>query len=204
VARLNREWSWLSEQAPDWSCPWGASLGQVLAAVPDRPDAVLGHLIEACQAGHDRAGRVVVQAFLGKLVRLSRSDSRLQPDDLVAALWIRLARYPLDRRPAKIAANLVLDTRKDVLAERRELACLNAPPAPDRLTAGAVLEAALSLELVSEPTARIVATVYADGLTSAKAAARHATSPAAVRWRCSDAVRRLRRHRAALVELCVA
>ncbi|MDR1214522.1 MAG: hypothetical protein LBK54_10640 [Propionibacteriaceae bacterium] len=204
VARLNREWSWLSEQAPDWLCPWGDTLGQVLAAVAGQPDAVLGHLIAACQTGHDRAGRVVVQAFLGKIVLLSRRDSRLDPDDLVAAFWIRLSRYPLDRRPSKIAANLVLDTRKDVLAETRELACLTPPPARDPLTARGVLAAALSLNLVSAPTAEIVATVYADGLTSAKAADRHATSAEAVRWRCSDTVRRLRRHRVALAESCAA
>jgi DNA-directed RNA polymerase specialized sigma24 family protein len=123
-------------------------------------------------------------------------------DNLVAALWLRLAVYPLARRPRRIAANLVLDARKDVLAEDRALAPLPPPAPPEPLGAHAVLEAACRLGLAPPANLDVVASVYADGLTSASAAARHRLSAEAVRWRCADTVRRLRSHKVLLADVC--
>jgi DNA-directed RNA polymerase specialized sigma24 family protein len=202
IAQLNAEWATLQAEAPDWPTPWGETLGDVLNAIAPQADAVLGDLIRACQAGSNQAGRVVIQAFLGKIVLLSRSDSRLTADDLVAALWLRLARYPLERRPRRIAANLVLDARKDVLAEARTLVCLPAPEPADGLSAQLILETARYLGLAPSQNLAVTASVYADGLTSAGAAARHHLTPETVRWRCSDTVRRLRPYRDLLADAC--
>jgi len=199
VASLNAEWATLRDRAPDWPCPHGATLAAVLAAVRAAPDPVLADLIAACQAGSALAGRTVVQAFLGKLILLAAGDRRIRADDAVAALWLRVARYPLDRRPRGLAVNLVLDTRKDVLAEQRDLALVPRPPEPG-VTAGAVLDEARDLRLAPPANLAVAASVYADGLSGARAADRHQLTPTAVRWRCHDTVRRLRQARHLLAD----
>jgi DNA-directed RNA polymerase specialized sigma24 family protein len=204
VAHLNADWATLQLEPPNWPTGRGATLGDLLAAIPGQPDTVLTELICACQAGHPLAGRVVVQAFLGKIVLMARADTRLTTDDLVATLWLRVAAYPLARRPQRIAANLVLDARKDALAESRSLGLLPAPEPVDELDARRLLQVARRLDLVSPQSLDIATSVYADGLTSASAAQRHRLSAEAVRWRCSDTVRRLRPHRAVLAAACAA
>ncbi|MDR0416361.1 MAG: hypothetical protein LBH76_03415 [Propionibacteriaceae bacterium] len=202
AARLNAEWAALEARPPTWPSAWGPTLGDILAAVAGQPDAVLGELVDACQNGCQDAGRTVLQAFVGKLILMARADSRLSVDHLAATLWLRVAAYPLDRRPRHIAANLVLDARKDALAELRPLAPLPAPEPPEPFDARQVLRAADRLRLAPASNLAVAASVYADGLSSADAAARHRLSATAVRWRCSDTVRRLRPHRARLAAAC--
>ncbi|MDR0416255.1 MAG: hypothetical protein LBH76_02865 [Propionibacteriaceae bacterium] len=203
AARLNAEWAAMRDEAPAWPTAWGGTLGEVLAAVAGQPDAVLGELVAACQAGCDQAGRVVLQAFVGKLILMAKADQRLTVDDLAAAFWLRLAAYPLARRPRHIAANLVLDARKDALAEQRALAPALPPPAPpEPYDARHLLQAAHRLRLAPPANLVVAASVYADGLSSADAGARHQLSADAVRWRCADTVRRLRRHRDLLADVC--
>ncbi|MDR1512896.1 MAG: hypothetical protein LBS56_05365, partial [Propionibacteriaceae bacterium] len=125
VTRLNDDWARCATLAPDWPCRFGSTLAEVRAALSTNdPDAVLTELIAAAQAGSALAGRTVVQAFLGSLVRRCRRDTRVGIDEAVAALWLRLAAYPLDRRPRRIALNLMWDSVKDVLAENRSLGYL--------------------------------------------------------------------------------
>jgi DNA-directed RNA polymerase specialized sigma24 family protein len=113
------------------------------------------------------AARVVLEALAPGLTRLAERvifDER-DRDELWALIlghaWRQIRSYPLERRPSKIAANLILETRRAALAEftrdrryRREL-----PPRPlgervgapasadvDTLLARAVAAGALSAE----------------------------------------------------------
>ena len=192
LTSLNDEWLHTGRREFA-SGPWaGRSAGDVLGLVRAEPDRVLLGLLALARDGDRLAGRTVVQALLGKLVTMAVADRRLAFDDLLAALWVRLATYPIERRPAKVAANLVLDARKDVLAEQRGLRAITSHvPSPSGPGAAAVLDAALGLGLIDATSRAILGSVYADGLTSAQAAGRHGTTATAVRWRCSRDVRRL-------------
>jgi DNA-directed RNA polymerase specialized sigma24 family protein len=171
---------------------------------------------EPQRTSHQFAGRIVLQTMLGKLVTMAAADRRHGVEDYVGHLWARIGSYPLQARPRRIAANLALDTLKAVTREDRRPTGI-AEPVPvltealeriglDRaavdaaddpiadLTAHRVLRTAATLGLIDEPTRRLLQTVYADGLTSAEAAARHGLTPATVRFRCSRAVRRLAKH----------
>lgn len=82
-------------------------------------DAVLLALLELAQGGEQLAGRTVLQAMLGKAVRIAnavagRPDMHGDREEAlsvaVAALWQVIASYPVLARPSRIAANLALDT----------------------------------------------------------------------------------------------
>lgn len=214
--RLNEEWSttavggqavverWAGRSPALAGC---RTPGDVLARVAGAPDAVLSLLVGRAQAGEEDAqlaGRVVVQALLGKMVLLARADRRSGLDDYVAQLWCQVLRYPLQRRPRGVAANLWMDTRKAVRREQGEVVepllvsddvldhlwVLSQPPA-DVLSVRRVVAEALALGLVDELSAKVLVSVYADGLSSAEAGERHAMSTDLVRWRCSRARRRM-------------
>lgn len=221
VNELNREWAWLAltcEEVDGWAARHASlrgcrTLGEVLAAVRPDPDGVLGALLRESATGSLRASRVVLQAMLGKVVLMTRADPCSGGQAYVAAMWERIRTYPIERRPVQIAANLALDAHKAVCREgRAEAAVTPWPPGAaysdlvDRAwarehadhgseagprTVGEVLKAALQLELIDGAAGNLLASVYADGLSSGEAARRHLISPAAVRKRCSRAVRRL-------------
>jgi hypothetical protein len=140
TGRLNREWAQLvagpaaAAALRRWAltCPaltQLSTLDDVLSLVADADadadadatvrDAVLLALIEAAQAGDALAGRTVLQTMLGKAVRVAgtvarRDDVRGDQEEAlaraVAALWQAIATYPVALRPARVAANLALDT----------------------------------------------------------------------------------------------
>lgn len=134
AGRLNREWAQLvagptaAAALSRWgrTCPPLSSLGtldDVLSLLADADatarDAVLLALIQAAQAGDALAGRTVLQTMLGKAVRVAgtvarRDDVRGDQEEAlaraVAALWQAIATYPVAQRPARVAANLALDT----------------------------------------------------------------------------------------------
>ncbi|WP_114560879.1 hypothetical protein [Desertihabitans aurantiacus] len=220
---LDEEWAELGAQPSPAVIGWadgcgeltGASTpGDVLDRVGRAPDAVLGFLVGRAQHGGgdaQLAGRVVVQAMLGKLVRLADADAGAELGDYVAQLWCTIGGYPLARRPRSVAANLWMDTRKAVRREQgRPTAALAVPdavldelwtssrPPADELSVHRVVRHARTLGLVDEPTAAVLLSVYADGLTSAAAGERHRMSTDVVRWRCSRARRRLAEHALAL------
>jgi len=132
---------------------------------------------------------------------LTRRDSRITLDDAVAAFWLRLAAYPLLRRPRCIALNLVLDTRKDILREQRPLGLLPPPPPLPDTTADLVLAAGRHFGLASPAAWEAAASVYLDGLTSDRAGRRHQVTATAIRHRCQRVVVALRRHRDSLTDL---
>ena len=164
------------------------------------------------------AGRIVLQTMLGKLVTMARRDGRHGIEDYVGQLWSRIGSYPLARRPNRIAANLALDTLKAVtrqatqaaspagvvLVTARELELAGIARGnvkePADLNAHRVLRTAASLELIDEPTRRLLLSVYAEGLSSAEAACRHGLTPTTVRFRCSRAIRKLAAHAALIAE----
>lgn len=227
IAELDQEWAAISSRTAEVGC-WASrrpalehcrDLAEVLAAVRANPDAVLGALLSESVRGSQLAARTVLQAMLGKVVLMARADDRVGPDSYLVAMWECIHRYPIDRRPAHIAANLALDARK--LARRDDGPARTAPWPPGRefaqlvdrrllsdrldhgrdvsvLTAGDVIRAALELELIDTAASSLLIDVYARGLTSRDAARRHETSPGMVRRRCSDAVGVLARHSAEL------
>ena len=97
-------------------------------AGPTQTDQLLAALIRLLQAGQQLAGRVVLQAMLPKLVRITLRTSATSTDNAwiedrhhitLAEFWDVLATYPLRRRPDKIASNLALDTLHRVSGVRR-------------------------------------------------------------------------------------
>lgn len=92
----------------------------------DRPadaDAVLAAL--ARRAGtDDLAARVLLQLVLPGCKRLLRLYGRRDPEEwaalIVSTMWDRIRHYPVDRRPERVAANLLLDVRhRTIRAVRR-------------------------------------------------------------------------------------
>ncbi|MCW2811631.1 MAG: sigma-70 family polymerase sigma factor [Friedmanniella sp.] len=232
VDELNGEWRCLVDQTSEAVQRWASThaplmgchrVDDVLDAVRSRPDPVLGALVAEAGRGDVVAGRVVLQAMLGKLVRMAQVDAQAEVDDYVAALWGRIRCYPLASRPLHIASNLALDTLKAVHAERphrsrvqvlpwppeelgdlidSEARDVSGPlPAEAHLSVERVLSAARAANLLTSETAGLLVSVYGEGLSGAQAAVRHGTTPGSVRVRCSRAVRVLAQHSAVLADV---
>jgi DNA-directed RNA polymerase specialized sigma24 family protein len=227
VEALNREWCMLvrahRETASRWAADYGVlfgcrSLDDVVQRVVDAPDAVLGALLAEVAKGDRVAARTVFQAMIGRLIRMAQRDYRAGVDDYLSALWCVITNYPLDRRPAKISANLSMDALKLVCDERRWLrgaeVVLKAPQSfldPDfevsrvsgllpQCDGAAVLAAGHDLALLDTGTRELLHSVYIDGMSSAEAARHHRSTPGGVRVRCSKALSRLATHSLALLE----
>ena len=222
VEALNRDWdelvdrhrgsvrSWSRRHGPLTEC---RSLAEVLLAARGQPDAVLGPLLTEVSNGDHLAARVLLQAMLGRIVRMAARDPQAGVDDYVSALWCRICSYPLSARPSRIAANLSMDTLKTVFAEKRWLREGEVTPWPPEVfwderhehlflvrdetgvAGAAVLRAARDRGVIDEPVHALLVSVYLEELTGSEAAGRHWTSAESVRVRCSRAVRRLAAHR---------
>ncbi|MFT4225014.1 hypothetical protein [Micropruina sp.] len=204
VRSLNAEWESLAAMPVPaaWSLA-GSTLGELLHGIADDPDAALGELLRRHAAGDELAGRVVMQAMLGKLIRLAAQDARHCVGDYVAECWLRLAQYPLARRPNRIAANLALDTRLRVRAgdDRRPIAdvALDEVGVPPRLDVSRLVRAATRLGLIDREAGACLYAVYGLGLRSHEAAEPLRISAALVRSRNARAIRQLAPHAATLV-----
>ncbi len=80
-------------------------------------DGPLLALLALAHDGEELAGRTVVQLFVGRAVRLIRSQVRTSGAEtceveaqVIAALWQAVMQYPLRRRHEHVAANLAMDT----------------------------------------------------------------------------------------------
>lgn len=218
VDQLNSEWTLLADALDQGCSGWAPRClplsdchtpAQVLEAIRSAPDTVLGFLLGRYQAGEHVAGRIVLQAMLGKLVRMSYTGVAAEEvhalNDLVAHMWCQIACYPLGRRPHSVAANLALDTLK---AARKEWLRAGEVPAPPAAIVAElesrekpaveeidwrseeIIAAAFRRSLITETTRDILVAVYgSEGLSGASAAARWNCSPAAIRTRCTTAVR---------------
>ena len=227
INALDQEWCELVNGRSETVIRWAArhpvlapcqSLTEVLTVARLNSDPVLAALLTELSAGDRLAGRVVLQALLGRMVRMAQRDPRSSVDDYLACLWCVINGYPLERRPARIAANLSMDTLNAVWRERSWLgggeitlwpsgealeellqpagldgsSCDASPPID--VEVHRVLEAGSLLRLIDDADAALLRGVYADGMTGDQAARRFHTSAGVVRVRCSKAVRRLAAH----------
>ena len=174
-------------------------------AQPADKDGALRSLLIIARAD-DLAGRVVLQALLPGLKALARRLASLPGtrDELwqlvLAAAWGQIVSYPLARRPARIAANLLLDTLRAALAEserERSLhaelteAVLAAPAPPASGTVDALIADAVERGVLSAPDAELVLETRVDGVELAAAAARRGISYNTAKLRRQRGERRL-------------
>lgn len=96
------------------------------AAPYEQKDAVLLALLSRARF-EPLAGRVALEAIrpglLGLLARLPRHDDETHEQAqalILAAAWQRIRRYPVERRPRRVAANLLLDTLHETTRALRE------------------------------------------------------------------------------------
>lgn len=200
IIELNREWALLAPgTVPDhWAVP-GGTLAELLSSIEADPDPVLGELLARYAEGEQLAGRVVLQAMLGKLVILAARDHQHSVADYLAECWLLLGHYPLIRRPRRIAANLALDTRRAVRAGDCDLplidpARIDDHPGPEAGDVGALIRTATKLGLIDAASAACLAATYLVGLPSHEAGRWLAISPALVRWRNARSLRALAPH----------
>lgn len=201
------------------------SLDDILSAAKVNSDPVLAALLTEVSGGDRLAGRVVLQTLIGRMVRMAQRDPRATTEDYLAALWCVIKSYPLSQRPVRIAANLSMDTLKAVWQERRwlrraavmllpssesleqllEPVTLDGTPydslPPLDVEVGRVLEAGSLLNLINDSDAALLQSIYADGMSSSRAARRFRTSEGAVRVRCSKIVRHLAAHAVELTDV---
>lgn len=232
VDDLNREWRALVALRDGVPRPWSArpalaactDLDDVVARAARGEDAVLAALLAAAGTGDALAARTVLQAMLGRVVRLAGRDPQASVDDYVSALWCVIAGYPLAARPVRVAANLALDTLKEVHRERRwgrpgtasvwlagealervlEQGRQQATPdwggSLTELSAATVIAAGRRLLLIDAATEALLHHVYVEGLDGREAARRAGTTPGSLRVRCCRAVQKLAAQAPALAE----
>ncbi|PZF82770.1 hypothetical protein [Jiangella anatolica] len=189
----------------------------VAAADAEQADRILLALLRLARAGDSLAGRTVLQLMLGKAVRIAmtRAGRDTKPaleHTAVAALWTIVATYPIERRPAKVAANIAMETLRAVTGELTHQLS-ETPTPPDILAADLVPPAAsgrttadhellnLLTWAVDEGTitaadATLVLDIYSPAPGSeggAAAAERHGLSWPAARQRASRAIRKVAR-----------
>lgn len=117
IAALRHEWLTLADTPLPWSLTGTASVtaGDLVDAITSSPhhDALLHQLLTLHRDGEQLAGRIVLQAMLGRANRLTRTAAGRgqDADDAVAGLWTAIATYPL-HRTAHVAANLAMDALK--------------------------------------------------------------------------------------------
>lgn len=96
-----------------------------------RADRVLLALAERAPSD-DVAGRVLLQLLLPGVRRLAGALWWLDAEDAapaaLGAVWEQIRRYPAGRRPAKVAANILLDARQCLVRSRRPDACYRRSP----------------------------------------------------------------------------
>ncbi len=232
VEALDREWCELVRDEDEAVARWGdrhealapyRSLDDVLSGARLNSDAVLAALLTEVSAGDQLAGRVVLQALIGRMVCMAQRDPRASVDDYLARLWCVIGSYPLKRRPVRIAANLSMDTLKAISQEHRwlgrgdvtlwpsesleellEPTGLDGSPydlsPPVDVEVQQVLEASSMLRLIGDSDASLLRSIYADGMSSTQAAGQFHTSASMVRVRCSKVVRQLAAHAVELAD----
>lgn len=227
IDRLEEEWrQLLRRQRPDEAVRrWGRvepaldfesadALVRHLAdqrVAPDQHDRVLAALLGICQ-DEPLAARIVLQRFLPYVKKLaSDTPAPLERDEwltlLISTAFEVVRTYPLDRRPERIAANIVCDFRKRVHAGLRthrrnalELTQFGSESlSTDRddrsrfaqVEAEDLLRWAVDEELIDEPTAALMVLTRIYGLTVAWIASEMKTAKATLRQRRWRAERRI-------------
>lgn len=161
---LDRDWRWLRSDRRAQAklsdvCDLAGVDGlegletAVQRASRPQADAVLVALVRRALAGEGLAARVLLQLLLPGARRLARRWWALGDEDeraaaAVSAVWARIRSYPLERRPARIAANILMDAAADL---RRSLRhgdrCVPVADLRSRQDAGAVDSSHPAVEL---------------------------------------------------------
>lgn len=171
---------------------------------PAKSDAILSALVRLAPADKV-AARTVLQALVPGMRCLCRKLAGLgETEDvdatIVACAWERIRTYPHDRRPNRVAANVLLDTRKQTLralASPTEMPYADLPhdgdqvPQDEDLTA--LLEAAVEKCLLTADEASLILVTRVDGHSLTAEADRRATNTAALGKRRARAEGRLKR-----------
>jgi hypothetical protein len=233
IEALDREWYELVRDQRTAAAEWAdrheavtccRSLDDVLSAARLNSDPVLAALLTQVSVGDQLAGRVVLQALIGRMVRMAQRDPRASIDDYLAHLWCVIMCYPLQRRPVRVAANLSMDTLKAVSQERwwmrrggvmlwsssesleewLEPTGLDGTPHDSLplvdVEVRQVLEASSLLQLIDDSDAALLQGIYADGMSGTQAARQFHISAGMVRVRCSKVLRQLAAHAVELAE----
>lgn len=153
----------------------------------DRKDAILVFLLERAR-NDELAARVVLEAILPGLKRLAGSlfHEVGKEEELSSLLlwcaWEEIRAFPLERRRTRIAANLLLDTRKRIraeLAEERRQSSVSTRLEPLTAAGGspgagdidALLARAAAAGAITEDEAELIARTRIDGAPLAVLAA---------------------------------
>jgi hypothetical protein len=169
-------------------------------------DQVLLALVGPASNGGLLEARVLLQLLLPGVRRLARRWWSLGDRDeraaaAVAAVWSRICHYPVDRRPMKVAANILLDAEKELrrAAQRRGLPADALPdelqaPAPNETAAEELIQLlARSVEegVLSERDAQMIAAFRISGTSLRELAGRYGASYRTVKRRRANAERSL-------------
>jgi DNA-directed RNA polymerase specialized sigma24 family protein len=223
VSSLSRDWqllvcgplparlrAWAAEEPA--LAPFAGEPARLIAflrgpAAAAAKDELLQALVRVA-AEEPLAARVVLEAIAPGLTRLAERiifDAR-DRDELWALLlwhaWQQIRRYPLARRPRRIAANLLLETRRAALAEftrerrqGREPPPSFAPVASTSTDVEALLGRAIAADALSREEAELILRTRIDGVPLARLA-----TEAGVAYHTLN-VRRLRAERRLLLFL---
>jgi hypothetical protein len=107
----------------------------VRAAGPEDADAVLLALVRRAVDGHDLAARTLLQLLLPGTRNLARrwwaiGDHDERAAAAVTAVYQRIKRYPVERRPGRVAANVLMDAAREL---RRSVPRLTITPSADHV-----------------------------------------------------------------------
>jgi hypothetical protein len=214
---LDREWARLgadpraARRLPDVCAAAGGagSLADVerfvRAAGPAEADAVLVALVARAVEGDELAARVLLQLLLPGVRRLVRTWWALGDHDeraaaAVAAVYDRIRRYPIVRRPRRVAVNVLMDAAADLRRAARP--GMGPAPAPARLESlppgwepadqpvahpavelADALRDAVDAGLVSAGDAELIAASRIAGVPLAEIAARRGAALRTLQWR---------------------
>ncbi len=187
---IAREMNAVAAELAERPRPWGSEgLAGVFDSIREAPDEVLYQLLVACHEGDQLAGRVVLCALAGKIVRMANRDPRADLQDYLGAVWEQIVTYPL-RRSRSVAANIVLDALR--LVKRGQMvdwvsfaeeAVVAQPPTPS-VEVRRLFHAARRDQVVDLRWLTTAEQVYVSGFSSKEVAERQGISAATVRWRC--------------------
>jgi DNA-directed RNA polymerase specialized sigma24 family protein len=177
------------------------------SAPGEQQDGVLRALV-SCASEDPAAGRLVLQALLPGLKRVSARllvDARDREElwsVLLESAWQRIRRYPIDRRPRRVAANVLLDAMHDAVAAHRravrDRAELDVVPARSSLArpevdsdVEALLARAVRAGALTAPEAELILQTRVDGVSLVSIARSQGVAYDALRVRRRRAERRL-------------
>lgn len=173
-------------------------------AGPEDADSVMAHLAGQARDGCDVAARALLQLLLPGTCRLAArwwalGSTEERAAAAVAAVYDRIRRYPLDRRPARIAANILLDANQDlaraarrIVAERQRtapveprllLAQLREPEPTAAEELREVVEDAIDAGLVPAHWAALIVATHVEGDDLPSIAQRTGTPVRTLQWR---------------------